>query len=118
MEGQGTPLDGSFPPLDRSFLPRGFTSASSLVDVLRSTTTNVDERPAGSGSAASGEVMMSPNSKAIAQAEQELKKSKSKGRMLQLQQEIQKSEAENARLSEGVFRTGWTAGCLLLYSIV
>ena len=78
----------------------GDIPASSLLDSIRSTTTNMEERPSAvSGSAVS---VMSPNSKAIAQAEQDLKKSKSKGRMSQLQQELQNSEAENALLSEGV----------------
>ena len=108
MDGQGTPVEGSFPPLDRTFLPRGFTPASSLVDSLRATATNLDDRQsAGSGRGASGSAsIMSPNSKAIAHAEQALKNSKSKGRMLQLQQDLLSSEAENARLSEGVFCSG------------
>ena len=46
--------------------------------------------------------VMSPDSKALVQAEQDLKKSKAKGRMLQLQHEIHESEADTTYLHAGV----------------
>ena len=83
--------------------------ASSLGESIRNIRTNSE--------AANMEItssIMSPDSKALAQAEHDLKKSRAKGRMLQLEQEFLESEAENARRIGGVFHIA--VGLLLVFA--
>ena len=111
MDSRGTPivsaltLSALHPRLHPRLVP-----ASSLGETIRNIRTNSEATNMDVTSS-----IMSPDSKALAQAEHDLKKSKAKGRMLQLEQELLESEAENARRIGGVFHIA--VGLLLAFCV-